>query len=60
MEFNEWFESAKESAKVDFGFSESETENFNERNWKIFYDKNLSPFEGVSQYLKNLYKKHSG
>ena len=60
MGFNEWFEAAKESARVDFGFSERETDNFQEKNWKVFYDKELSPFEGVSQYLKNLFKKHNG
>lgn len=61
MEFNEWFEAAKESAREDFGFTERETDNFNEKNWRAIYDKgNLSPFEGVSLYLKNLFKKHNG
>lgn len=58
MEFTEWFEAAKESAREDFGFSKNETDNFNEKNWIPFYEKNISPFEGVSSYLKNLYKKH--
>lgn len=58
MEFQEWFEAAKESAQNDFGFSERETENFNEKNWRHLHEKEMSPFEGVSAYLKNLFKKH--
>ena len=60
MEFEEWFEAAKESAMEDFGFTEREIGNLNEKNWRALHEKNLSPFEGVSMYLKNLFKKHVG
>lgn len=59
MSFEEWFDAAKESAQKDFGFSDRETDNFNEKNWRGFYEKELSPFEGVSAYLKMLFKKHA-
>lgn len=55
-QFYEWFEEIKENAKNDFGYSEYETEKFNERFWKSYFDQGLSPFESISTYLKDIFK----
>lgn len=59
-EFKSWFETVKENAIEDFGFTVDETNNFSEKNWKQFYEQGLTPFESVVQQLKNKFNFHNG
>jgi hypothetical protein len=60
QEFEQWVEELKENAISDFGYSKSETENFNLKNWKKYYEQGLSPFESIIQYLKSAFKHQNG
>lgn len=60
MEFEQWFNELKENAISNFGYSKTETENFNSKNWKQYYDNGLTPIESISQYLKNIFKHQNG
>ena len=59
-EFDAWFEEVKQNAIEDFGFTKSETENFNKKNWKSLWEKGLTPFESVIEQLKNKFKFQNG
>lgn len=54
-EFNSWFEEVKKNAIEEFGYSENEANNFSEKNWEKFFNKNLKPNEAIHQYLKGLF-----
>lgn len=60
QEFEQWFEELKENAKNDFGYSQSEIENFQPKNWKTYYEQGLTPFESVIQHLKKAFKHQNG
>jgi hypothetical protein len=60
QEFEQWFEELKENAKNDFGYSKLETENFQSKNWKSYYEQKLTPFESIIQYLKTAFRHQNG
>lgn len=59
-DFDQWFEELRENAKNDFGYSQHETENFQTKNWKSYYEQGLTPFESVMQHLKKSFKRQNG
>ncbi len=59
-EFKSWFEQVQQNALDDFGFTLAEVNNFNQRNWKHFYEQGLTPFEAVVQQLKNKFNFQNG
>jgi hypothetical protein len=59
-QFEEWFEEIKENAKNDFGYSEYEIEKFTSKTWSPYFEKGLSPFESISNHLKEIFKNHNG
>lgn len=60
QEFEQWFSEVKENAIADFGYSELETENFNSKTWRQYYDLGLTPFESLVQHLKKAFKHQNG
>lgn len=59
-EFANWFELVKENAIADFGYSESETLSFSQKNWRHLYESGFTPFESVVQHLKKEFKHQNG
>lgn len=57
--FEEWFEELKENAKNDFGYSITEIDNFSEKIWRPYYFKGLTPFESITNHLKEIFKHHN-
>jgi hypothetical protein len=60
LNFETWFEEVKQNAIDDYGFSRSETEHFQDKNWKQFYEQGCTPFEAVLQHLKKAFKHYNG